>query len=101
MNTLTRDAYAEVGLELLAGSGIAAVTIAAVCRRLLVTKGSFYHHFSAVSDLHGAMLEHWENVYGVERPAAIEGLPPLQRLDATIDASLDRNHDIESALRAW
>ena len=98
---LTRSEYAKVGLELLAESGIGGVTIATACARLGVTKGSFYHHFTGVSDLRDAMLDYWEDLYARVRPSALEGLPPLERLDALVDATVDRNHEVESAVRAW
>jgi AcrR family transcriptional regulator len=101
VDTLTREDYARVGLALLAESGIAGVTIATACARLRVTKGSFYHHFSGVADLRAAMLEYWEGVYGRIRPAALEGLPPLERLDAQVDAAVRREHEVESAVRTW
>lgn len=97
----TSDNYLEVGLKLLAKGSIDHVTIAAVCDELGVTKGSFYHHFDRASDFHLRMLLHWEYEYGQTRPAAIEGLPPTERLDAQVDYALDRDHALESAIRAW
>lgn len=99
--TLSRDDYARLGLELLAESGLRSLTVAAVCARLGVTKGSFYHHFSGVADLQDAMIEYWEDLYGQARPASLEGLPPLERLDAAVHASVERAHAIEAAIRTW
>lgn len=97
----TSDNYVTVGLMLLAKGSIDHVTIAAVCEELEVTKGSFYHHFESASDFHLRMLLQWEYEYGQTRPAAIEGLPPIERLDAQVDYALDRNHALETAIRAW
>lgn len=97
----TREDFAQVGLDLLAEAGIRGVTVSTVCDRLGVTTGSFYHHFRGVPDLRGAMLEHWEQKYARDRPAAVRDLPPLERLDALIEASIDREHAIENALRDW
>ena len=42
--TLNRNDYFEAGLDLLAEGGVQAQTIANLCERLAITKGSFYHH---------------------------------------------------------
>lgn len=101
MKTLTREDYARLGLELLAESGVGGVTVASVCARLGVTKGSFYHHFDGVADLQQAMVDYWERLYGESRPASLEALPPVERLDALVNASVDRAHDVEAAIRTW
>jgi AcrR family transcriptional regulator len=90
-----------VGLDLLAETGLRGVTVASVCARLDVTKGSFYHHFDGVADLQQAMLEYWEELDGHERPASLEALPPVERLDALVRASVDRAHAVEAAIRTW
>ena len=56
----TRDHFLEAGLDLLAEGGVSAVTIAALCDRLGVTKGSFYHRFDDVAAFHAALLSSWE-----------------------------------------
>jgi AcrR family transcriptional regulator len=60
----TRTQYFEVGLELLAEGGARSVTIDALCTRLQVTKGSFYHHFQGIRDYMGQLLLHWEDLHG-------------------------------------
>src|SRR5215207_8064048 len=102
METLSRSDYFQVGLDLLAEGGIASVTIANVCARLGVTKGSFYHHFRGGPDFQRQLLAHWEHEYGRVRVAAIdESSSPEERLARQLKAVLDRNHEAESAIRAW
>ena len=60
----TRAQYFELGLNLLAEDGARAVTIDALCTRLAVTKGSFYHHFQGVRDFMAQLLLYWEHQYG-------------------------------------
>lgn len=99
--SLTREDYFRVGLGLLGESGIRSVTIDAVCSRLEVTKGSFYHHFRNGQDFQQQLVLYWEDVYGRIRPGDIEHLPPMERLEAQINVSLQRDHEAESAIRAW
>ena len=48
--TRDRDAYFAAAYELLVTHGCGGVTIAALCDRLGVTKGSFYHHFADMAE---------------------------------------------------
>ena len=57
---LSRSAYFDVALELLAEGGHDGLTIAALCARLGVTKGSFYHHFRDLCAFTDALLAYWE-----------------------------------------
>ncbi len=100
--TLSRVQYFELGLDLLAEGGANAVTIDALCARLQVTKGSFYHHFGGVRDFMAQLLAYWEDCYGqrlarqvLAARGAHELIPMMKR-----GASYDVNHEAESAIRA-
>ncbi|MEV0105289.1 helix-turn-helix domain-containing protein [Nocardia sp. NPDC050799] len=43
---LTVDDWLQAGYTVLAEEGFRALELDEICRRLGVTKGSFYHHFS-------------------------------------------------------
>jgi len=58
---LSADDWAQAALELIAEHGVAALAIEPLARRLGVTKGSFYWHFSSRDALLRAALERWEN----------------------------------------
>ena len=58
---LGREAYFTASFALLGAEGPEALTIAALCKRLKVTKGSFYHHFSGMPQFTEALLRHWED----------------------------------------
>ena len=58
--TLNRNDYFEAGLNLLAEGGVAEQTIANLCERLGITKGSFYHHFTSLADFRQQLLAYWE-----------------------------------------
>jgi AcrR family transcriptional regulator len=101
MSTLTRDSYLAAGLDLLAEGGVSAVTIAALCERLGVTKGSFYHHFDSVPAFHGALLACWEDSTYRSIEAARAVADSRKRLSVLKELAVAAHHEAESAIRAW
>jgi AcrR family transcriptional regulator len=101
MSTLTRDHYLAVGLDLLAEGGVSAVTIAALCDRLGVTKGSFYHHFASVPDFHVALLAGWEQSTYERIEEARAVTDSHKRLGVLKELGVAAHHEAESAIRAW
>jgi AcrR family transcriptional regulator len=98
----SRDDYLKVGRQLLAEGGIGTVTIANVCARLHVTKGSFYHHFDSAPAFHAALLAQYEDEYAHRRIEAVDAIADTgSRLDELMRRGVDRDHEAESALRAW
>ena len=57
---LTKEDWLGVALSLLETDGAGTLTIDRLTRRLGVTKGSFYHHFSSREQLSHDLLEAWE-----------------------------------------
>lgn len=57
---LSASDWEEAALVALAESGLAAVNVESLARRLGVTKGSFYWHFATREALIKAALERWE-----------------------------------------
>jgi AcrR family transcriptional regulator len=101
VSTLSRDHYLAAGLDLIAEGGISAVTIAALCERLGVTKGSFYHHFGDVSDFHEALLASWEEGTHQAIKAARAVTDSHKRLSVLKELGVAAHHEAESAIRAW
>jgi AcrR family transcriptional regulator len=101
MSTLSRDDYLAAGLDLLAEGGVSAVTIAALCGRLGVTKGSFYHHFDSVPVFHEALLAAWEDGtrQAIETARAVPD--SRRRLGVLKDLAVAAPHEAESAIRGW
>jgi AcrR family transcriptional regulator len=85
---LTAADWVEAALQLIAEKGLSALTVSALAARLGVTKGSFYWHFQARSDLLAAALERWQ---GRATTEAIRGLDavtdPRRRLELMLDAA--------------
>lgn len=99
---LSRSAYYEAGLELLAEGGHGGLTIAALCERLGVTKGSFYHHFGDMAEYVGLLLDHWEAEHATRLIALSESVTdPEERFDLLQGIAVGLPHGAEAAIRAW
>ncbi|HEY4008075.1 MAG TPA: TetR family transcriptional regulator [Pseudonocardia sp.] len=59
MARVSRSAYLECALDILAELGSEGLTVSELCARLAVTKGSFYHHRTGMPDLGTALLGFW------------------------------------------
>ncbi|MFN8067910.1 MAG: TetR/AcrR family transcriptional regulator [Mycolicibacterium insubricum] len=58
-SVVSREAYFEIGLEVLADVGYGGLKLAVVCNRLGVTTGSFYHYFPSWGHYTRALIEYW------------------------------------------
>lgn len=105
---LTRDGWVLASLAALAEGGIDAVRVERLAKRLNVSKGSFYWHFSDRSDLLSALLDRWEKDFTAQLIANIASLPtPRARLLALAEEVLNASNDgvdvahAEGAFSAW
>jgi AcrR family transcriptional regulator len=105
---LDAAAWTDAGLSVLAESGVAAVRVEPLARRLAVTKGSFYWHFKDRADLLAAMLTSWRRqatsriIERIERSQRA----PLEKLRQLIDLPVlgknsARGASLELAIRLW
>ena len=99
---VSREAYFETGLDVLAGSGYGGLKLAEVCNRLGVTTGSFYHYFTGWPDYTRELLAHWREVRTTFVVDSVRDVPdPRRRIDALIQAGLALPHGAEAAIRVW
>jgi len=77
------------------------VTVASLCDRLGVTKGSFHHHFATMPGFIVALTDYWESAFGVLLNVAAREPDPLRRLELHINSSLSLETEIETAWMAW
>lgn len=99
---VSREAYFEAGLEVLADLGYGGLKLAQVCGRLGVTTGSFYHYFPSWSAYTTDLVEHWQNGLTGQRVARLREDPdPHRRIDGVIEVGLNLPHGAESAMRTW
>jgi len=78
--------WERVALQAISDGGLAAVAVEPLARRLGVTKGSFYAHFSDRDELVVAALRRWEQVHIDSFTAVAARFPdPAARLKALIE----------------
>lgn len=54
------DHWIHEGMTSLYQEGPSGIRVDRLCKRLSVTKGSFYHHFENLNDFKQKLLDHWE-----------------------------------------
>ena len=95
----TREDWVRAALDTLGESGIEAVRVEAIARKLRISKGSFYHHFQDRRDLLDAVIDYWEE-HATERIIAAP-----QADDATLERLLSfvftTERKVEAAMYAW
>lgn len=78
----------QAALQLIAESGLSALTVDRLASRLGVTKGSFYWHFDSRSDLLARGLAHWEAGATTETTNALSSVTdPHRRLELILEAA--------------
>lgn len=98
----SREDLLEAGLNLLAAESIQQLTIDALCKRLGVTKGSFYHHFKNRADFLEQMLEYWVvNWTSSSIEYADKGVDARERFDLIVEASHNLPSGTETSIRSW
>jgi AcrR family transcriptional regulator len=99
---LRPSAYFGAALELLATNGPDALTIASLCQRLGVTKGSFYHHFADLPAFVDGVMDYWAAEHATRLIALSESVgDPQERFELLHGIAVGLPHDAEAAIRAW
>src|SRR5207249_9126560 len=101
---LSMDDWVQEGFRVLAEAGVKALTLERLCRRLGVTKGSFYWHFSDMKSYRTALIDAWAAVRDQDRVYFDElGTdPPRQRLSRMLTVLVGPRHwMLERAMREW
>jgi AcrR family transcriptional regulator len=100
-----RNAWISAALEVLGAEGIHGVRVELVARKLKITKGSFYHHFTGRDDLYAAMLEHWRRRLVVDVIEQLERIgDPRERFRELMRFPYDvarADRDVELAVMLW
>jgi AcrR family transcriptional regulator len=103
-NRLSVEDWVQAGYSILAEDGIKALTIERLCRRLRVTKGSFYWHFTDMPGYRAALIAAWGELRDDDRRhiADLAELPPRERLSQMMTSLLGTRHwTLERAMREW
>ena len=101
----TAEVWVNLGLEVLASKGAAAVRVERLARTLGVTKGSFYWHFEDRRALERAMAAQWEALATEQIIVATEGGggSAAERVKRLIERTMAHPSApaMEQAVRAW
>jgi AcrR family transcriptional regulator len=99
---LTAQSYFREAFLILGDQGSEAMTIALLCERLDVTKGSFYHHFASMPGFVTELLNFWEREHSDRLIAISKAQPdPALRISLLTDIAVGLPHGPEAAIRAW
>ena len=101
---LSVDDWVQAGFAILAEEGIKALKIDRLCRRLDVTKGSFYWHFADIAGYRAALVQAWGELRDEDRRhfGELVGLPPRERLSQMMSSLVSPRHwTLERAMREW
>ncbi|MEM9456706.1 MAG: TetR/AcrR family transcriptional regulator [Myxococcota bacterium] len=99
----SREAWIEAAVALLGERGVEAIRVEPLARRLGVTKGSFYWHFTDRAELLTAVLEQWSKAGTdafIEQVEA-EGGDPRTRLRRLWALTSKGALQAEMAIRDW
>lgn len=104
---LSAEDWLRLGLDALAESGPHALKAEPLARRIGMTKGSFYWHFSDLNDFHVRILTHWkETALAAISASRSADQTPTQKLHGVgrmLSGSdpLGQRNGLEPAIRAW
>jgi AcrR family transcriptional regulator len=108
---LGRQDWIRAGLAVLAESGVEAVRVEPLAKRMKVSKGSFYWHFKDRNDLLDAILAEWVEIDTSSVMAQVNQLDadPKTKLLRLLELAIAddgltpglEDGSIESAIRAW
>jgi AcrR family transcriptional regulator len=102
VDRLTADDYFREALVVLGEQGSDGLTIAVLCDRLSVTKGSFYHHFASTAGFVAALLQFWEREHSERLIAMSRAQPdPTLRMATLTEFAVQLPHASEAAIRSW
>ena len=102
---VTRDDWIQAGLMELGRNGAGALRLDTLCRRLGITKGSFYWYFEGREAFMQTLLETWEarDTLALIDQVELQGGSALERLQELFRAANSGRVDfrIEQAIRQW
>lgn len=100
----TREKLLSVTVEMLAGKGWSATTVAAVAEAAGVSRGAAQHHFPAREDLITAVLEEMFTEMTAEAAQTLDSLPDgPERIPVVVDraVSIYTGVPFKAALQVW
>jgi AcrR family transcriptional regulator len=99
---LAAQDWTDFALKTLARVGFDALKADVLARKLGVSRGSFYWHFTDLDDFHARVIEHWRQtsteavISDLERYQSLE-----ERLEVLLRRALGHHNALEMRMRAW
>lgn len=101
-NTELRNSFFGAAQDILGTEGYGGLKLAAVCKRLSVTTGSFYHSFDSWQEFTDALLDDWVEERTTAQIAMARAEPdPVEKLRLLARVSSGLMHRTEAAIRVW
>jgi AcrR family transcriptional regulator len=101
-NVALRENWFAGAYDILATEGYGSLKLAALCKRLGVTTGSFYHSFDNWQDFTDALLAAWLHERTEETVRIVRQYDdPVERLRMLAQAAYELLHRTEGAIRVW
>lgn len=99
---LVAQDWIDFGLTVLARDGFEGLKADLLTRELGVTRGSFYWHFTDLSDYHAKVIAHWRELATEAVIVEIEHFEiPGQRLAALLRRAFSNTSGLDLRMRAW
>jgi AcrR family transcriptional regulator len=99
---LTAQDWIDFALTMLAHEGFDALKADVLARKLGVSRGSFYWHFTDLGAFHARVIEHWKQVATEAIIADIERYQSLEeRLEVLLRRAFGQSAALEIRMRAW
>jgi AcrR family transcriptional regulator len=99
---LTAQDWIDFALKTLAREGFQALKADVLARKLGVSRGSFYWHFSELGAFHARVIEHWRQTATEAIIADLERYDSReQRLDVLLRGAFGHSGLVEVRMRGW
>ena len=98
----TKSRFFVAGMEILAEDGLGGLKLAALCRRVGVTTGSFYHSFNSWQDFTRQLVENWRDERTLQAAELARAeVDPAERVELLLRLGVSLPHSAEAAIRVW
>lgn len=103
ISKLGRQDWIDLGLKVIAESGVEAVRVEPLAKLLDVTKGSFYWHFKNRDELLEAILHDWvsRETDSIIEKVEMAGGDATAKLLHLLELAIQDDGQVENAIRAW
>jgi AcrR family transcriptional regulator len=98
---LTAQDWIDFALKTLARDGFEALKADVLARKLGVSRGSFYWHFTELADFHARVIAHWRQTATDAIIADLEEVSRAARLDTLLQRAFSHSGALELRMRAW